>query len=218
MSQFPNTAPKLDNRRDIFDDYTGPGPDGKYPCDAGESPCGCSKCAAKLLHDHSNTESHTMTTANPSSFSWATPCPDVWEIPHPNVWEEAKIQEIAARVFKFGNEYQWRARLRDPNASYQLTDDWCKLQTADSLHEAQAACERFMLAQLPPLPSDPFDAYKHLNGGTYREPKKGEEYINANSIDPKVHPEGIKPFAMRYEGIGLDAEIPTKCRWIIIQV
>jgi len=31
-------------REGVFDDYTGPNPNGKYPCEEEGGPCGCSKC------------------------------------------------------------------------------------------------------------------------------------------------------------------------------
>jgi hypothetical protein len=34
-------------REGVFDDYTGPNPNGKYPCEEGGGPCGCSKCNPK---------------------------------------------------------------------------------------------------------------------------------------------------------------------------
>lgn len=166
--------------------------------------------ASRTSHDRSKPRSHNMTTANPSSFSWLTPCIDVLEVTHPNVWEEAKTREIVARIFKVGRDYYWTARIRK---DYKLTSLWTLLETTDSLDKAQAACERYMLAQLPPPP----EYYKHLNGGTFRQPRPGENYINANSIDPILHPEGIKPYAMTcVHGVQLDPGIPTKDRWIIV--
>jgi len=36
-------------RDGVFDDYTGPDKDGKYPCEKGEdSPCGCQTCFGKI--------------------------------------------------------------------------------------------------------------------------------------------------------------------------
>jgi len=168
----------------------------------------------RLNHDPSIPKSHSMTTANPYKFPWSNPCQDVWEVQHPNIWEEAKSREIVARIFKAGRDYFWTARIRDKD--YNLTYEWTMLEKVDSHDNATRLCERFMLGQLPPLPDD-FCNWKHLNGGTFREPRPGENYINANSINPLLHPEGIKPFIMNcVEGVQLDPGIPTKCRWIVV--
>lgn len=65
---------------------------------------------------------------------------------------------------------------------------------------------------LPPCP----EGYKHANSGTFRKPKNGEMFINACSIDPQYHPDGIHPFAMKMTpNLHLDPDNPTEERWII---
>lgn len=66
----------------------------------------------------------------------------------------------------------------------------------------------------PPTPPTPEPGFKHLNGGTRREPQIGEHYMNERRIL-----EGLEPFTqwthptMTY--VPLDSEIPYKERWIM---